>query len=286
MANSNSLRRDAEPSSPRGLAHAESPPSGMVAEITRLQGEIRRLESVLSARENAIALVIHELRQPLSVIVIAAAYVEKGALGPVKAWAHRVRAAVSRLDGLVADLNDASFLESGRFTLELKSTDVACLVAASVARFGAEASISVEGDIPCVELDPRRVEQILTNLLSNAQKYGSSATAPRVSIARRHDAVVVTVLNEGPSLANDERLKVFEPYYRGRERKAEARGLGLGLYICKKLIEEHGGRIWSDGDARCTRFSFSLPIPEDVSRSSQTRIVVQGSSATSRRERS
>jgi two-component system sensor histidine kinase KdpD len=94
------------------------------------------------------------------------------------------------------------------------------------------------------------------------------------------------VLNEGPSLANDERLKVFEPYYRGRERKAEARGLGLGLYICKKLIEEHGGRIWSDGDARCTRFSFSLPIPEDVSRSSQTRIVVQGSSATSRRERS
>jgi signal transduction histidine kinase len=100
---------------------------------------------------------------------------------------------------------------------------------------------------------------------------------PRISITRLHGVVVVTVLNDGPSLADDERTKVFERYYRGRERASAAKGLGLGLYICKKLIEEHGGRIWSDGDAFHTSFSFSLPIPEEVPRSSEIRLVVQPS---------
>jgi signal transduction histidine kinase len=140
----------------------------------------------------------------------------------------------------------------------------------------------VEGDVPLVEADPRRVEQVLTNLLANAEKYGSQGTMPCVSVARREDVVVVTVLNDGPGLARDERVRVFEPYYRGYERRSNTTGLGLGLYICKRLVEEHGGRIWPDGDALHTRFSFSLPILEEVPRVSETRIVAQSASASAR----
>jgi two-component system sensor histidine kinase KdpD len=278
MTNSIHLHPHLAPSPFRGLARAGAASSPLVAQVARLQGEVRRLETALRMRDHATALVLHELRQPLSVLVMAATYLGKSAGGSQKVCVDRLRTAALRLDGLVADLSDTSFLESGRFALQLKSTDVTHVVAASVARLGSEAVISVEGDIPFVEVDPRRVEQVLTNLLSNAQKYGSQGTPPRVSIARREGVVVVTVLNDGPGLAWDERIKVFEPYYRGRERRLEATGLGLGLYICKKLVEEHGGSIWTDGDALHTRFSFSLPIPEEVRRTSETRIVAQSPS--------
>ncbi len=173
MTNSNRLLRGIAPSSLRGLARTAATPSPIVAEVARLQGEVRRLESVLRARESSTALVLHELRQPLSVLMLAAAYLAKASVGPAKLWASRVHAAALQLDGLIADLNDTSFLDSGRFTLQAQSTDVTGLVAESVTRLGWEATISVEGDIPRVALDPRRVEQILTNLLSNARKYGS-----------------------------------------------------------------------------------------------------------------
>lgn len=285
MTNSIHLQPHPAPAPFRGLARAGGSPSPLVAEVARLRGEVRRLEAELHMRDHANAVVLHELRQPLSVIVMAAGYLGRWADGAGKAWSDRLRAAALRLDGLLSDLSDSSFLESGRFALQRTSTDVARVVAASVARLGSEALVSVEGDIPAVEVDARRVEQVLTNLLSNAKKYGSQATAPRVAIARREGAVVVTVLNDGPSLARDERTKVFEPYYRGRDRKPGTTGLGLGLYICRRLVEEHGGRVWTDGDALHTRFSFSLPIPEETRRTSETRLVAQGESA-SHRERS
>jgi signal transduction histidine kinase len=279
MTNSIRLNPHVAPPPFRGLARAGAASSPLLAEVARLRAEVRRLQSALRTRHDTTAVVLHELRQPLSVIVTAAAYLGKAAVGAEKACAERIRAGALRLDRLIDDLSDESFLGSGRFSLQVKPTDVAQVVAASVAHLGSYASISVEGDIPSVVADPRRVEQVVANLLSNAQKYGRQGTAPSISIERRDSVVVVTVLNEGPSLAEDERFKVFEPYYRGRERRPGALGLGLGLHICKKLVEEHGGCIWTDGDALQTRFSFALPIPRDAARSSETRIVAHGPSA-------
>jgi signal transduction histidine kinase len=251
-------------------------------EVARLRAEVKRVEAALRMRDDAMALVLHELRQPLNLLVLDAAYLGRGAVGGEKARVDRMRGAAARLDELVADLSDVSFLASGRFALDLKSTDVARVVADSVARVDAEALISVEGDIPLALADARRVEQVLTNLLSNARKYGTRKTPPCVAIARRDDDVVVTVLNDGPSLGSDERSKVFEAYYRGRERRSEAKGLGLGLYICRRLVEEHGGRIWTAGDAHHTRFSFSLPIVVEARGSSETRLVAKSRSTLDR----
>jgi signal transduction histidine kinase len=281
MTNAN-LHPHRAPFSFRGWAPLRASPSPLVAEVARLRREVRRLESALHMREHATAIGLHELRQPLSVLLMAAGHLGKGAVGMEKACADRVRAGAQRLDRLVEDLSDASLLESGRFTLHVRPTDVVQLVADSVAHLGSRALISIEGDIPRVDVDGRRVEQILTNLLSNAQKYGSPEAAPRVSIACSQDAVIVTVLNTGRGLAEDERIQVFEPYYRGRERRREAPGLGLGLYICKRLVEEHGGRIWTDGDALHTRFSFSIPTSDAAARPSEARMIAQRPSGADR----
>jgi len=246
----------------------------LVAEVARLRGENARLEASVRMRDERTALVVHELRQPLSLLILTAALLGPRTAGDEKRLLESLRKGGTRLSSIVSDLSDTSLLESGAFALHLAPTDISGLVATSIERFDPRALVSVDGDIPLLDVDPLRVEQILTNLLVNAQKYGSKESVPSIAIARGAGIVVVTVTNEGCAVSDDERIKIFEPYYRGRDRKPDARSLGLGLYICRRLVEEHGGRIWTDGDSSYARFSFSLPVPEPAPRVSEQRIIL------------
>ncbi len=261
--------REGEPHG-RGLAQPR-----VDAEVARLRAEIARLEGGIRLRDQRTELVMHELRQPLNLLVLVASRLAKYAQGDQQRELEGLRVHGLRLNRLVSDLSDASLLESGRFALHLASTDLVGLTEGALEQHEPRPHVSVEGDIPPVDADPRRVEQILTNLLVNAQKHGSAHSAPRIAIARKDGVVVVSVTNEGGGISDDERTKVFEPYYRGRSRAPGARGLGLGLYICRRLVEEHGGKIWTDGDASHTRVSFSLPILEAEDRPSGTHLVVR-----------
>jgi signal transduction histidine kinase len=205
---------------------------------------------------------------------VAAALLGQRTVGDEKRLLESLRKGGTRLSSIVSDLSDTSLLESGTFALHMAPTDVSRLVAASVERIAPRAIVSVDGDIPLVDVDPLRVEQVLTNLLVNAQKYGRRESVPTIALGRRADTIVIAVTNEGCAVPEDERTKIFEPYYRGRDRKPDARSLGLGLYICRRLVEEHGGRIWTDGDSSYARFSFSLPVPEPAPRVSETRLTV------------
>jgi len=242
-------------------------------EIVALRAEVARLEEAIRRRDERTAFVMHELRQPLNLLVLTASSLAKRSQGEREGELNRLYAHGLRLDGLISDLKDESFLESGSFALRLASTDLVALMNGALARQLPRLYLSVDGDIPPVDVDRFRVEQVLSNLLVNAEKYGSRLTAPRVEVARRGDDVVVSVTNDGGGISDDERTKVFEPYYRGRDRRPGTGGLGLGLYISRRLIEEHGGRIWADGDAFHTRVSFSLPVPDAGQRLSTTRLV-------------
>ncbi len=255
-------------------ARSGTTPSRLVAEVTDLRAEVERLQGAIRTRDQRAAFVVHELRQPLSLLILIASSLARRKSGAERDELERLCAAGLRLDSLVSDLNDASFLESGQFTLDVTPTDLVGLTRETLGQHMPQAQFLVQGEIPPVDLDRRRVEQILTNLLANAQKYGNARTTPRVEIARSGEVVVVSVTNEGSGIADDERTKVFEPYYRGRGRAPGTRGLGLGLYICRRLVEEHGGTIWTDGDALHTRVSFSLPVTDPAARASGMRFVV------------
>jgi signal transduction histidine kinase len=233
---------------------------GAILDGARLRAEVARLEGAARARDAHLALASHELRQPLNVLLVTANHLAKWAHAGERPALERLRAAAMRLKGTVSDLSDAAFLESGNFTLHVVRTDVADLVTGLVAELAPSARVSIEGVIPAIEIDPHRMEQILTNLLANAEKYGRAGTSPHVAVTSSGRVVVISVSSDGGGISDDERTKVFEPYYRARDRNPERGGQGLGLYICKKLVEEHGGRIWADGDPSETRLSFSLPI--------------------------
>ena len=122
-------------------------------------------------------------------------------------------------------------------------------------------NLQVGSSIPKVNADPTRIEQVLGNLLVNALKYSDSETAVEVEVRQVDDEVRVLVTNRGPDISAEELPKLFDRYYRTPSARAgSARGLGMGLYIAKGLMEAHGGRIWAESRPGQTTFQFALPV--------------------------
>jgi signal transduction histidine kinase len=121
-------------------------------------------------------------------------------------------------------------------------------------------------DLPLVDVDPTWVGHVLRNLVRNALQHGAAGVV--VVQARPLDGmVVVTVRDDGPGFEPDEYDLVFRPFYRGRRAYTSRRdGLGLGLYLCRELVEAHGGRIWIDETAEGGSISFSLPTVQSAQR--------------------
>ncbi|MGH2466512.1 MAG: sensor histidine kinase, partial [Candidatus Limnocylindrales bacterium] len=120
--------------------------------------------------------------------------------------------------------------------------------------------VSVAADLPLVLADESRVGQMLVNLLENALKYAPHGPIA-VSAAPGPEEVVVRVVDEGPGIETADREHVFERFYRGRQVRESARpGSGLGLYLCRRLAEAQGGRIWLDSTEQGTSIAFSLPL--------------------------
>jgi signal transduction histidine kinase len=122
--------------------------------------------------------------------------------------------------------------------------------------------LEVAGQMPAVWVDPARLERVMANLLGNAAKY-SPPPLPVVVRARAHEGrVVVSVSDQGPGLAPDDAAHIFDKYYRTKQGSAsDAKGLGLGLYISRLIVEAHGGHIWVESEpGRGAAFCFSLPV--------------------------
>jgi signal transduction histidine kinase len=150
--------------------------------------------------------------------------------------------------------------------LDCHQGDLVALVRAVVERTAAltqghPVRVDVAGEIPPLELDPERIEQILDNLLSNAAKYSYPTTEIVVEIERCGAAVEVSVTNQGDGIAPEELPRLFRRFYRTVEARAgQVAGVGLGLYITKGLVEAHGGRIWAESTpGQTTTFRFTLP---------------------------
>jgi signal transduction histidine kinase len=121
-------------------------------------------------------------------------------------------------------------------------------------------SLQVPDDIPPVVADYARLERIITNLLTNALKYSSPETPVMISAHRQGGMVVISVTDAGRGIAPEDVSHLFERYYRS-EREHDTEGIGLGLYITKRLVEAHGGQIWVESEVgKGSTFSFTLPV--------------------------
>ncbi|HEY2838754.1 MAG TPA: sensor histidine kinase KdpD [Pirellulales bacterium] len=237
-----------------------------------VQVESERLRNAL------LSSVSHDLRTPLAVISGAAdsllevlskneqpAAGEKEALAVRRELLETIVNEGTRLAWLVDNLLSATRLESGAAELHKEWHVLEDVVGSAIQHAGkrlAEHSLSVHlpADLPLIELDSALIEQVLTNLLDNAARY-SPAGAPITITARAEaDRTIVEVSDHGVGLAAGEAERVFDKFYRGAHSRASARGAGLGLFVCRAIIEAHGGHIWATNRAGSgATFSFDLP---------------------------
>ncbi len=231
------------------------------------------LEEQERLRAEFLAMVSHELRTPLtSIMGSAAAIMHSGAdLDPavVRQFVRIIGDQAEHMNALVADLLDVARIETGTLPVGLEPAEVAVLVDRARSGFTSAGgknnlAFDVEPDLPLVMADRRRIVQVLGNLLSNAARNSSESSVIRVSAVRDGVHVAFSVADEGRGIPAESLPLLFRKFSRAQAEE-QAGDTGLGLAICKGIVEAHGGRIWaeSDGPGMGARFTFTLPSFED-----------------------
>ncbi len=236
------------------------------------------------AREEFVSLVSHELKTPLTVIKGYIQVLERYLNKPE--WEHeriittreRLFTQVTRLELLVSDILDVSRMQRGRLDLNLTpDTDLVELAQLVADRFDDaierrpdhEMIVHASGPVRG-QWDPLRLDQVFSNLLSNALKYSPDGGPIEVSIqADQHDATV-RIEDQGVGISDEEQARLFQPFQRGAAASRGISGTGLGLYITRQIIEQHGGSISvSSAPGESTTFTFCLPLIPDIDETAQ-----------------
>jgi len=158
---------------------------------------------------------------------------------------------VRRLSRLVEDLMDLSRADINILAISPRATDLAALITETVDAFRrAHVSVSVSAELPAgplaVSIDDTRIHQVLLNLLENAARYSPEGMPITVAVSSPSSAVLrVTVRDRGPGIPAAEQQRIFEPFVRGAAAEGKG-GLGIGLYLCRSILERHGGAIGVD----------------------------------------
>ncbi|MCY1046831.1 HAMP domain-containing sensor histidine kinase [Corallococcus sp. bb12-1] len=196
--------------------------------------------------------VAHDLRNPLSALKLSTALASPGraevSLERMQRTLALVRRQVARLDRMVGDLLDATRIEAGKLELQPEVRDTRELARSVVELYqSSEPGHTLELVVPdaavLVRADPARLEQVLTNLVSNALKYSPVGSRVRVSVLGDAHHVVVAVSDQGIGMSAEELKGLFVPFQRAGNAKQRAPGVGLGLSVSRRIIEAHGGRI-------------------------------------------
>ena len=231
--------------------------------------DLRASRSLDEAKTSFVAAVSHELRTPLALIDGYTQSLLHLDPDPVTARRHldRIASATERLKALVDDIIDVSQLDTHALALRRSPVALDGLLRAILAERaetpGARpVRLGVPWGLPRVDVDATRVRQVVGNLVQNAEKHAGGPAAIEIR-ARRLDpaTVVMTITDDGRGIAPEDRDHVFERFYRGGgARDGQVPGSGLGLYLCRRIVEAHGGWIRLDATTRGTSISVGLPV--------------------------
>lgn len=239
----------------------------LIRRLRQAQEEQRRLRELSRSQEEFISVVSHELRTPVAgVLGFLQTTLDhwEGMSDEERMTAVR-RAFVNarRLQAMTRDVLDTESIEAGRLGYTMTDLDLASEVTAAVEGFlgGETDQVQVDLGVDHVSVhgDPDRLQQVLANLLDNARKNAPPDTPIRLALDRvdDHHARIV-VEDEGGGIDPDQLERIFEKFVRGRD--GSVTGTGLGLYISRRIVEAHGGRIWAEGESgERTRFVVELP---------------------------
>ena len=254
--------------------YAERVPVTSSDELGELAEQFNRmaaaLEQVEQVRRDLVADVAHELRTPLASIDGYMEALIDGVVPPEPETFHRVRREASRLQRLVADLQELSRAEAGQLPIHPRPVAVSDLVDAAVGRLrpqfedkGITLTPEVASGLPRVLADPDRIGQVLTNLLGNALQHTPPGGRVAIRAHPERGMVALAVADTGVGIAPEHLPHLFDRFYRAdRSRARSSGGSGIGLTIARHLVEAHGGaiRVESPGPGRGATFTFTLPL--------------------------
>ncbi|MBL8672685.1 MAG: HAMP domain-containing histidine kinase, partial [Alphaproteobacteria bacterium] len=197
-----------------------------------------RIERLVAAQKSLLANASHELRSPLARLRLSAAIIGEAAPPAARAEIERN---VAELDALVDEILTASRLAAVDGLDRVEPVDLLALAAEEAARVGADVS-----GVPCtVRGDPRLLRRMLRNLLENARRHGAPPVA--IAVAPSGDRAEIRVRDGGPGVAEAERARIFEPFYRPTGTREDRGGYGLGLALVRQIARKHGGDAACEG---------------------------------------
>lgn len=238
----------------------------------RVRERTRALEAALKARDEFLSIASHELRTPLTALKlqlqVSIRNLRRQGQVPsydslTASYGKLLKHSVA-LDELIEDLLDISRVQSGHLDLALSDVQVDALVQEVAARFAEQAAtagceLELHTQPLLAHWDPRRIGQVLSNLISNAIKYAPNGPI-RISLQRQGADAEIVVADTGPGIPIEHQGKIFERYERGLASR-NVRGLGLGLYITRRIVEAHRGRIHVESElGKGARFVVVLPL--------------------------
>lgn len=252
--------------------------AGRVTSGIAIMRNIQKDREVEEIKSDFISIVSHELRTPLSAIKGFLDMILKKDFGSLNDkqfhYLTRVYQSNQRMIDLVEDLLDVSYIESGKINLNqnpLAPEGIITDVVTELASKGFEKQITLRVNrkqrLPLVLADETRLRQILVNLVDNAIKYSFPKSEVMIDFKVQGDDLITSVTDSGVGLSVGQVDRIFQKFGRiYNPMSIQAGGTGLGLYIVKRLVESHGGRIWvsTRGEGKGSRFSFSLPIAKQL----------------------
>jgi signal transduction histidine kinase len=237
----------------------------------RLEESTARQRDMERARRGLVAAVSHDLRTPLASIRASVEALLDGVVTDaptVERYLRTARAEAERLGTLIDDLFELSQIDAGALRLDLEETYLTDLISDTLEAMQPHAKQkqvvltgAVDRDVPPVLADPKKLQRVLYNLVQNALRHTPADGTVILEAREEGPEIRVSVADGCEGIGEDERERVFEPFYRGdRSRQRGGDGAGLGLSIAKGIVEAHGGRIWVEPGQRIgCRFSFALP---------------------------
>ena len=255
---------------------------GEVASVVVTLQDLEPLRELERMRADFLGMVSHELRAPLTSIM--------GSTGMLLEQAERLDPAERRefyriideqarhMRGLIGDLLDAGRIRAGTLSVTPEPTEVPALVEEARTTFLSGAGrhsvlIDLPPGLPRVLADRRRIVQVLNNLLANAARHSPESAPIEVSAARDGVHVAISVTDRGRGMAPEQLPNLFRSYTGTADGERATAGTGLGLVICKGLVEAHGGRIHAEsgGPGEGARFTFTVPVAGDAAQAGSTR---------------
>jgi chemotaxis family two-component system sensor kinase Cph1 len=237
-----------------------------------LYRQVQRAQAAVRARDELVAVVAHDLRSPLSVVVMQATVIQRllaqdpaEKLQRMRVSAQTVQRAGERMSSLLNDLLDLARIEAGRFEIIAVPNSAADIVQDAYELLLPLCEAANIGLVQRVEsglsvlADPERLFQVISNLVGNSVKFSAAGSEIQISVEPLDGLCRFTVTDEGRGISPAELPRIFDRYWQGRPTAAT--GAGLGLYIAKGIVEAHGGTIWATSEpGERTTVAFTIPL--------------------------